>query len=112
MTKVRIGLLSLAVTCWLGAGVAWARPLPGADPSISDTAESTAQVAGDLGPHDTAPADPVILEPIRPLFPGDVTADSPVFRPAGCGAMNDSTSGVMFAGLLLLGMGGTTRRHG
>lgn len=99
----RLILLFVATLVYAVAGSASARPVPGlsSDTSVSDTADLA--VSSQL-------ADPVVLEPIRPLFPVDREVDSGMVRPEPCGSMSPFLLGLTFVSLSFLS--GTRRGHG
>jgi hypothetical protein len=115
MKRMRSSLLFVMAMLSAGGASALAHPIPrlAADTTINDVAEG--------GSTGATPVDPVVVEPIRPLFPSDhadgltLTYDGSsgsftLRRPEPCGAMSPFVLGLTFVSLGFLG--GATRRVG
>jgi len=102
MKLARWLLLFTATLLYASATTTLARPIPGLEGQIAgyDLADGSA--------GDAPLADPVVVEPIRPLFPSDRATGSSIVRPEPCGAMSPFLFGLTFVSLGFLS--GTTRR--
>jgi len=92
-------LIGCVVSMLLGGAAAVARPIPGTQDHgfAPDTFETLAA--------DGRPVDPVIEEPIRPLFPADDSAasSSAFVRQQSCGAVSPVLFALMFVSLGFMG---------
>jgi hypothetical protein len=112
MNTLRLVLLIAAACVGVGVNTVLARQVPDASPFTSDTRgssgfeysrESLPSLNGGIQ-RDGEPVDPVVLEPIRPVLPGDEVTDGIDFHPSVCGRMNTGVPGLMLAGLVIFGM--------
>ena len=106
--RMKRGLrLLMTVGSWCAiAGWVHARPLSDSDPAL--------RVRADLEPRQQygPESDPVIEEPIRPLFPDeDVIAPSPPTGSRSCGALGPFMFALMLLSLRLVPVSGTTLRR-
>lgn len=92
----RYGFFILVSAVLVVSSSAVARLIPG-------VAEAAPNDAAEASYAEVPPADPVVLEPIRPLLSSEDSIGAPLSRPEPCGAVSPLILGLSFVSLGFMG---------